>query len=154
MTKYLKGFLVLMVAVCCLSVSGFAQLQKPVKWSYAAKRLNANEGIVYFRGTIEKGWHIYSTVQADGGPRKTVFAFSAGKGYSLLGAVVEPKPIKKFEKVFDMDVLYFENTVTFSQKIKLKSRAPFVFKGTLEYMACNDTQCLPPDEVAFSVPVK
>lgn len=154
MMKNLKIFLVLMVAVCYFSAPSFAQLQKPVKWSYAAKRLNATEGILYIRGTIEKGWHIYSTVQPEGGPLKSSFSFTSGKSFSMIGGLVEPKPIKHFEKVFDMDVLYFENTVTFSQKIKLKDKKPFVVKGKLEYMACNDTQCLPPDKVVFSIPVK
>jgi len=150
----MKRFLLLLAAMFCMGTVAFAQLQRPVKWSYAAKRLNASEAMVYIRGTIDKGWHIYSTVQPEGGPRKTVFAFDPSKSFTLVGGVTEPKPIKQFEKVFDMDVLYFDNAVVFSQKIRLKDKKPFVVKGTLEYMACNDKQCLPPDEVSFSIPVK
>lgn len=150
----IKRILLMLVLMTCLSTVSLAQLQKPVKWSYAAKRLNATEAMVYIKGTIDKGWHIYSTVQPEGGPRKTVFAFSPSKSFALVGGVTEPKPIKHFEKAFDMDVLYFDNAVVFSQKIRLKDKKPFVVKGTLEYMACNDKQCLPPDEVSFSIPVK
>ena len=52
-----------------------------------------------------------------------------------------------------MDVSYFTKTVTFQQKIKLKSAGATVVKGKLEYMTCNDQKCLPPDDLEFSIPV-
>jgi DsbC/DsbD-like thiol-disulfide interchange protein len=52
-----------------------------------------------------------------------------------------------------MDVSYFEKSVVFQQKIKLKGKEATI-KGQLEYMTCNDKQCLPPDDVEFSIPVK
>jgi hypothetical protein len=71
----------------------------------------------------------------------------------LAGKVSEPAPLTRFEDAFGIDVRYFENEVIFRQKIRLKSAKP-VIKGKLTYMACNDRQCLPPAEVAFSIPVK
>jgi hypothetical protein len=50
-------------------------------------------------------------------------------------------------------VSFFEKEVVFQQKIKLKAGQATV-KGTLEYMTCNDHQCLPPDDIDFSIPVK
>ena len=52
-----------------------------------------------------------------------------------------------------MNVSYFGNGVTFQQKIKLNKGATTV-KGKVEFMVCNDKQCLPPEEVSFSIPVK
>ena len=52
-----------------------------------------------------------------------------------------------------MNVSYFENSVVFQQKIKLKKAATTV-KGKLEYMTCNDQKCLPPEDLDFSVDVK
>lgn len=52
-----------------------------------------------------------------------------------------------------MDVIYFENAVVFQQKVKLNKAATTV-KGTIEFMVCNDHECLPPDEINFSVPIK
>jgi thiol:disulfide interchange protein DsbD len=57
------------------------------------------------------------------------------------------------EKVFNMEVGYFENSVIFQQKIKLKAKQTMV-TGKLEYMTCNDEKCLPPEDIDFSIPVK
>ncbi|MNY71472.1 hypothetical protein D3C86_2098230 [compost metagenome] len=59
----------------------------------------------------------------------------------------------KFEKSFDMNVSYFEKTAVFQQKVKLTG-ANAIVKGTLEYMVCDDAQCLPPETVEFSISVK
>ncbi|WP_341871380.1 hypothetical protein [Spirosoma oryzicola] len=53
-----------------------------------------------------------------------------------------------------MEVSYFEKEVIFQQKVKLTGKSPQVVKGTIEYMVCNDKQCLPPDEIPFSVSIK
>ena len=104
-----------------LLVLGYAQAQvlTPVKWSYAAKKTGKNEAILFIKATIDEGWHIYSTRQKDGGPVKTTFTFDKSLDYFLAGKLTEPVAITKFEKTFDMDVLYFEKSVIFQQKIKL-----------------------------------
>jgi len=134
------------------SFSASSQILKPVKWSYAAKKTSKTEAVLYIKATIQDGWHIYSQNMADGGPVKTTFTFPAGKGYTLVGKTIEPKPITKFEKTFEMNVGYFEKSVVFQQKIKYTGANPTV-KGSLEYMVCDDQQCLPPESVEFSIPV-
>lgn len=146
--SYLTG-----IALIFSSYAG-AQIKNPIKWSYAAKKLNASEAILYIKADLEKGWHIYSLFQAAGGPEKTVFNFSKDKNYSILGKMTENKPIRKYEEVFGMDVHYFEGSVTFSQKIKLNVKEPFTIEGSVEYMACTDKECLPPREVNFVISVK
>ncbi|MCJ8208379.1 protein-disulfide reductase DsbD N-terminal domain-containing protein [Mucilaginibacter sp. RS28] len=142
-----------LIVLACFSVSLQAQILHPVKWSYAAKKLNATEAVVFFKATVDEGWHLYSQNVGEGGPVKTTFTFPASAEYTLIGKTAEPKPITKFEKAFNMPVSYFEKEVIFQQKVKLKKGAATV-KGTLEYMTCNDKQCLPPDDVEFSIPVK
>lgn len=141
-----------MVLMICMS-SVFSQILKPVKWSYASKRLSSTVAIVYFKATIDKSWHIYSQNLKEGGPVKTSFKFKTSKDFTLSGKTLEPKPITRFEKSFGMNVSFFENSVIFSQKINVKMLKTYV-SGTLEFMVCNDKQCLPPDEIAFSIPVK
>lgn len=144
--------LLLLMAVLLISAASYAQIESPVKWSYAAKKLNNNEAVVFLRATIQDGWHIYSLNVGDGGPIKTSFKFNPSKEYALIGAVAEPAPIKKYEEAFKMNVTYFEKTVTFQQKIKLKGKVSAI-KGQLEYMTCNDKKCLPPEDVDFSIPL-
>ena len=145
--------LTLTIVALLFSIATFAQIETPVTWSYAAKKTSATEAIVYIKATIEDGWHLYSQYMKAGGPVKTTFTFAKSPAYTLIGATIEPKPIKKFEPTFDMEVSYFANSAIFQQKVKLKGKTAVV-KGKLEYMTCDDHQCLPPDEVSFSVTVK
>lgn len=145
--------LLVLVSVLMIGAGAFAQIESPVKWAYAAKRISPTEAVVFLRATIDEGWHIYSVNQKDGGPIKTSFEFTPAKDYVLVGKPSEPKPVTKFEKSFNMDVLYFENSVTFQQKVHLKTKGATTVQGKLEYMTCNDHKCLPPDDVEFSIPV-
>ncbi len=145
---------ILLILGLLLANQAHAQILTPVKWSYAAKKTSATEAVVLIRATIDEGWHIYSQTVKDGGPVKTSFTFPAAKGYTVVGKTIEPKPITKFEKTFGMNVSYFETSVTFQQKVKLKKAGPATIKGKLEYMTCNDQKCLPPEDLDFSVDVK
>lgn len=131
-----------------------AQILQPVHWSYAAKRLSATEAVVLLKATIDPGWHVYSQNMADGGPVKTTITLDPSKAYTAVGKPTEPKPTSRLEKTFNMQVSYFEKAVVFQQKVKLAGPGATTVKGKVEYMVCNDEKCLPPDEVAFSIPVK
>ncbi|MBS1531734.1 MAG: sugar transporter [Bacteroidetes bacterium] len=141
----------LLIIALVIAAGAFAQIEKPVKWSYAAKRISSTEAVVFLRATIDPGWHIYSQDIKDGGPVKTSFTFAPSKEYALVGKTAEPTPVTKFEDAFKMNVSYFEKTVTFQQKIKLKSANVKSVKGQLEYMVCNDRKCLPPEDVDFDI---
>jgi hypothetical protein len=143
----------ILAALILASAYGRAQILHPVKWSYGAKRLSNTEAVVFLKATIDDGWHLYSQTVPDGGPVKTSFTFKPSDNYTLAGNVAEPKPISKYETVFSMNVGYFAHEVIFQQKIKLKGSGPVEVKGSLEYMTCNDKQCLPPEDIDFDIPL-
>ena len=153
--RILTAALLLMFAAIS-PLASQAQILQPVQWSYAAKIIAPNEAVIFLRATIDDGWHIYSTAQPEGGPIKTSFSFKMSKSYMLDGSIAEPGPITKYESAFGMNVSYFEKMVTFQQKVNLEPSAAggYVVSGTLQYMACNDHQCLPPETVTFSITVK
>ncbi|MBB2150141.1 protein-disulfide reductase DsbD N-terminal domain-containing protein [Pedobacter gandavensis] len=144
----------LMIAFVLFAVIGAsAQIEKPVTWSYAAKKISKTEAVVYIKATMESGWHIYSQTLKSGGPQPTSFSFAASKDYTLVGKTTEPKATTYFDENFKMNVSYFGNSVVFQQKIKLNKPTATV-KGKVEFMVCNDSKCLPPEEVSFSISVK
>ncbi|QHS54969.1 sugar transporter [Mucilaginibacter sp. 14171R-50] len=143
----------LAVVALMITFGAKAQIESHVRWSYAAKKTSATEAVVLIKATMDEGWHIYSQNVKEGGPVKTSFTFAPSKDYALVGKPIEPKPITRYEKVFGMNVGFFENSVIFQQKIKLKAAKATTVKGKLEFMTCNDSKCLPPDEVEFSVPL-
>ena len=99
---------------------------------------------------MDKGWHLYALDLPEGGPIPTAFTFEKGMGFFTVGKVVQPKPHSEMDKNFNMVVNYFSGTVTFTQKVRVASATPVEVKGTIEYMCCNDEQCLPPKEVPFT----
>lgn len=148
----MKKLLLLMVALV-ICAGAYAQIETPVRWAYAAKKLNSKEAVVYLKATIQPGWHIYSLNVGDGGPIKTSFEFTPSKLYAPVGKTTEPQPLSKYEESFKMNVTYFEKEVVFSQKVSLKSAAATAVTGKLTYMTCNDKKCLPPDDVDFTIPL-
>jgi hypothetical protein len=113
MNKITLVFTMLLFTVLAAS----AQIETPVTWSYAQKRVSSTEAIVYIKATIQNGWHIYSQTVKPGGPVKTTIKFNPSKEFTKVGPTIEPKPLSKFEKVFDMNVGYFENSVVFQRNV-------------------------------------
>lgn len=140
------------LSVLVFSISAKAQIEAPVKWSYAAKKLNATEAMVFIKADITNMWHIYGLDIKGDGP-KTSFTFARSKDYQLVGATSQPTPVKKYEPNLKMDITYFEKSVIFQQKVKLKPGDKATVKGQLEYVACNGSKCLPPEDVNFSIPI-
>jgi thiol:disulfide interchange protein len=140
MKKSIFSILLLLFAVVVQ-----AQIQEPVKFKSELKTLQAGEAEVVFTGTIDKGWHVYSTDLGDGGPISATFNVESISGAELVGKL---KPVVAFDKLFEMKVRYFENTAQFVQKLKLTG-GEYKVEGFLEYGACNDENCLPPTQVPF-----
>ncbi|MDQ8052562.1 MAG: protein-disulfide reductase DsbD family protein [Pedobacter sp.] len=149
----MKRITLVLTLVLVSAFGAFAQLENPVTWSYAAKKISKTEAVVYIKATIEDGWHLYSQNVKPGGPSKTIITFTPSKDFTLVGKTAEPKPISKFEKVFNMNVPFFQDVVVFQQKVKL-NKATTTVKGKVEFMVCDEKQCLPPSDVTFSVPIK
>ena len=113
-------------------------------------KISNTEAELVFTANIDKGWHLYSQDIPEGGPIPTTFHIEKGMGFFLTGTVTEPKATEVFDKQFDMKVKYFSTKVEFRQKVRVVSTKPVEVKGYVEYMCCDDEQCLPPNEVPFT----
>lgn len=150
----MKSIIVLIIFIASIFViPASVQVLSPVKWSYSAKKISKDKAVIFVKATIDNGWHIYSTTQQEGGPVKTSFTFTPSKDYEVTEAVSESKPLTKYETAFAMNVSYFENSVIFSQKVKLNTPSATV-KGSVKFMTCNDQKCLPPETIHFEIPIK
>ena len=128
---------------------GFSQIVEPVKWSFSQNKISDNEFELVFTATIEEGWHMYSTDLPEGGPIKTSFYFENVENAELVG---EPTPnkevVEEFDNSFQMDLRWFEEEVTFTQKVKVSGTGTVA--GYVEFMSCDDETCTPPMEAEFS----
>ena len=132
-----------------LMVAAQAQMADPVHFSSELKMLKGNEAEILFKATIDPGWHVYSTDLGDSGPIEATFTVEKMTGAELVGKLKPVgKEIKKFDAMFGMELRFFENAATFSQKIRF-TQPQYDIDGYLEFGACNDESCLPPTQVTF-----
>ena len=154
MKNYTKLLLAALLMMFLSPGATNAQILKPVKWNFSTKQISPSETQLIFTASIDPSWHLYSQDIPENGPVPTTFTFTKSPEYSLVGKVKEPKAIEQFDKNFDMVVKYFADKAVFTQNIKVTSDKDFQIKGFLEFMCCDDSRCLPPDEVDFSFRVK
>lgn len=146
----MRKILFLLCSLFLLAGSISAQIQDPVSFKTEFKSISETEAEIRFTGTIDKGWHVYSVNLPSGGPISATFNTDKMDGAKLVGKLTPlGKEIAQFDKVFEMNLRFFEHSVTFVQKIKIAG-ATYNIKGYLEYGACNDESCLPPTQVPFS----
>ncbi|MDZ4750857.1 MAG: protein-disulfide reductase DsbD family protein [Flavobacteriales bacterium] len=146
------------VILVALSQGLAAQILEPVKWSFNFQFLNETEGEVIATAIIDEGWHVYALQVSDDpnfmGPIETKLEVEKSSKYSLVGAPTQGKFIRHADPQFDNEeLMYFENTAVFKQKIKLETDQPFNLKGVLQYMSCNDEKCVFPDPENFSLKI-
>jgi len=129
-----------------------AQSSKQVNWTYSAKKIADKTYEVHMTATVGGDYHIYSQNPGGDGPIPTTFKFTKNPLLVPNGKVKEVgKVVKKFESAWGHDVLYYEKTVDFVMTVKTKGNAKTSLAGTVEFMVCNDHECLPPADVDIKV---
>ena len=132
-------------------------MYNPVKWSTAVEKISDKEYILKAKATIQSGWHLYGQYIEEGGPSRTAFTFKKpNKNFELIGKTTEEKGHEVVDKIFDMKIKYFEDKALFTQKIKFTSDNISNIEGEVEFMVCDDSNCLPPtsEELAFKIPTE
>jgi thiol:disulfide interchange protein DsbD len=127
-----------------------AQIYEPVKWTFTLNDLPSAEKEIHLTATIDKGWHLYDMNLPQGGPVSTSISFETVKGAELVGKpATSVKPTVVHDPMFNMELRWFPNRVSFIQKIKVTDFKKFRIVGEVEFMACNDETCLPPERIPF-----
>lgn len=138
-----------------LSCSIFGQMYNPVKWTTTVEKISDKEYILKVQANIQAGWHLYGQYIEEGGPSPTAFTFkNTQKKFELIGKTTEDKGHETVDKIFDMKIKYFEEKAVFTQKIKFTSDEIVNIAAEVEFMVCDDSNCLPPssEELSFKIP--
>lgn len=136
-----KSILILFVLFISSVVSG--QIHNPVLWSTEVNNINDDTYQLVSTATIEDGWHLYGQHIDKDGPIPTTFYYP--KEIQLIGETQEEEGTVVDDEIFEMKIKYFEGVVKFTQKIKKTDLQKI--KASVEFMVCNDSNCLPPEEV-------
>jgi thiol:disulfide interchange protein len=114
----------------------------PVSWNFTSKKVSETEYDLVFKATIQQGWHIYSQFVKDGGPNPTLIEV---KNAEKVGKATEVGSHKNehFDKMFEMQLIDFEQDATFTQRVKVKD-ANTPIQASIEIQACDAGRCIPP----------
>jgi hypothetical protein len=134
--------------------SAVAQSNKQVSWAWSAKKTGDRTYEVHMTATIGGDFHLYAQDAGGEGPIATSFTFGKSPLFTLNGTVKENgKLVQKYEDAWKHNVRYYERTVDFVQIVKLKSNVKTNLAGKVEFMVCNDHECLPPADIDIKVPI-
>ncbi len=126
-----------------ISFQAQAQIIEPVKWAFSVKELPNDEAELLLTATIDKTWHLYSQKLPETAIElPLVFEFNKSAKFKLIGSVVEPAGVKKYDEEAKADIKSFIGKVVFKQKIKKLSKEPFVVEGKLDGQACQEGKCV------------
>lgn len=146
MKKVLSFMLLLMIAW-----AAEAQILTPVKWEIKLEDSDSSVKTLLFSAKLDNGWHLYDMNLPEGGPISTSFNYKTLKGAKTVGS---PVPSKKattvYDEQFEMNLSWYAHEVSFTQKLEITNPKAFKVEGYVEFMACNDENCLPPDKESFS----
>jgi thiol:disulfide interchange protein DsbD len=144
--------IVWLFALAGLSSHPHAFNDDPVKWEFSSKKINPSTYEIHLKAKIEDEWHIYSQSTPDGGPVATSISFTRNPLVIMKGDVKEVGKMEQhFEKLFGVEVKQFSEKVAFVQTVTVKAGIKTTLRGTIQYMTCNDEQCMPPKKISFTV---
>jgi hypothetical protein len=130
-----------------------AQSEQKVKWEYTAVNKGNQNFEIRLIAKIDKGWHLYSSKQSsDAIALPTAIRFSKHPLILLKGEIAEQGTlIDQMDPATKSKSRYYAGQVIFVQKVVRKKKVNTSLNGEIEFMVCDDRQCLPPSTVKFQV---
>ena len=120
-----------------------SQIFAPVTWESEVKKTGDDTYDLVMHASIIDKWYLYTQEVHEDGPIPTAFTFvNENNDFELIGEVTESKSKKKFDKVFEIDLSYFEQTATFTQKIILLNKSLPSIAGSVDFQSCDDEKCI------------
>lgn len=147
--NYLKFLLSL--PLFCLAFLAQGQIFNPVKWNTSWKHIEGDKFELIFTATIDKNWNVYSMyLPSEDGPIATSLNFDEGSHFKLDGKAREAGKKKEgYDAIFEMNLIKFADKYTITQPLKVSDVSKSIV-GYLNFMTCDDEQCLPPMDVDFN----
>ena len=136
-----------------LSVSALQAQEQHAHWRTEVSQLDKNLYRVSVTAVMDSTWHIYDTLRTEFGPNATIVEFSiaeAKRAEKVGEMTISAEPYRYYDDIFMMEIGYFEDSVTFSQDIRLKKKDAVV-NVYVEWMACDENNCLPLADQEFTV---
>ena len=145
-----KLFRTLLLPVAALFAFTAATAQN-VSWKSSVEHLEGDVYRIVLEASIPAPYHMYDMGPYEGGPNATAIVFTPGDGVTLEGGVEQlSTPERHYDKTFEMEIGTFAGKARFAQQVKLAA-AKATVKAAIEWMICDDTSCMPPDDTELTV---
>lgn len=143
------GLLPLLLAFLPATAQG-PDVIEPVSWTAAAQPNEDGSYELVFTAAIEDGWKLYGMDIPEGGPIPTSVHFADS---SLLEPVGDWKALGRkktaMDPLFGMEIETFQRRAIF--RATVRAEAGTLLEGYVEYMSCDDAQCIFPDPFEFTL---
>ena len=147
----MKKILIALIALISFTTAN-SQVKDPVSFEFKANKRAPGIYEIVITADIPKPWHMYSQRTPSGGPIPTKVTFNKNPLIFKEGKLSEKGKMEKInDKVFGVQVFYYSGKVVYSQVVKVKGLVSTNITGTIAYMVCDDTQCLPPTKKTFDI---
>lgn len=136
-----------------LSVLSMQAQEQHAHWKTDVKQLDKDLYRVSVTAHIDSTWHIYDTLRTEFGPNATIVEFNIAdqkRARKEGEMIISRAPYKYYDDIYMMDIGYFEDSVTFSQDIRLKKKDA-VLNIYVEWMTCDENNCMPLADQEFTV---
>jgi thiol:disulfide interchange protein DsbD len=155
MTIFRSLLSVLFVLLTANAISQTIDLpEDKVKWSFSVEQ-DGDEAFIVAKIKVVEHWHINASKLPKGSfGYPTSLELKKGPQFSVIGGVIEPKPIQVHDDIADEDLAYHEGSFQLKRKIKILSEKDFEISGTFAFQTCDEFKCLPDLSVPFKVKVK
>jgi|TARA_R110002110_G_scaffold95109_10_gene245859 thiol:disulfide interchange protein len=133
----------IVILILLSSISVYSQIFKPVTWDSEIKEVDGDMITLLMHASIEENWHLYTQDIPDGGPIPTTFTFdNPNNDFELVGDTTESESHTSFDKIFEMDLGYFDITATFTQKIRRLNKDLSAINVLVDFQSCDDERCI------------
>lgn len=148
MYKLIRSLLPVVAAF--LAVTAGAQ---NAAWKSTVEPLGDNAYRIVLEASIPQPYHMYDMGPYEGGPNATAIVFTPGDGVTLEGGVQQlSTPHRYYDTTFGMEIGTFSGKARFAQRVKLSVPESSV-KARIEWMLCDDTSCMPPDDTEMTIAI-
>ena len=133
----------MLILILLSSLSVYSQILTPVVWDSEIKEVKGDTLTLLMHASIEQNWHLYSQNIPDGGPIPTTFTFeNPNNDFELVGETTESESHVSFDKIFEMELGYFDGSATFTQRVKLINKELSAINVSVDFQSCDDEKCI------------
>lgn len=149
MHKLLRHSLLTLTALLTAALAA----AQSVTWKSSVEPLGGDAYRIVLEAAIPAGYHMYDMGPYEGGPTATTIVLTPGEGVQLDGPVEQlTKAHTYYDELFGMQIGTLSGKPRFAQKVHLAT-AKGTVAAQLEWMICNDSSCMPPDETELTIEI-